>query len=90
MKKTLLTIAIVLGITFCASAQNGGLFGMGPQRGEDSYDYYNREGEGGLIGLNLPSSHGETNDQGAPLGSGTLLLIGLGTAYLVGKKHAKK
>ena len=87
MKKIILAIAIVLGITLGASAQNGGLFGMGPQRGEDSYDYSNREGEGSLIGLNLPSSHGKTGDQGAPLGSGALLLIGFGAAYALKKKN---
>ena len=33
MKKTILTLAIILGITLGASAQNGGLFGKGPNRG---------------------------------------------------------
>ena len=85
MKKTLITIAIVLGITIGASAQNGGLFGKGPSRDMD-YEYSTREGEGGL--LNLPSQHGTSNDETAPLGSGALLLIGFGAAYAL--KRRKK
>ena len=78
MKKTIIFFAIFLSITLGASAQNRGLFDRGPER--QSYgDYYNREGEGSLLGL--PTSHGDTNDQNAPLGSGALLLIGFGTAY---------
>lgn len=33
----------------------------------------------------LPSQHGLTSDQASPIGSGTLLLLGLGAAYLVAK-----
>ena len=88
MKKTLLTIAIVLGMTLGAVAQKqgGGLFGMGDQRQTDNYDnsVYTRDG-GGLL---LPESHGETADQAAPLGSGALLLIGFGAAYAL--KNRKK
>ena len=86
MKKTLLTIAIVLGMTLGAVAQKqgGGLFGMGDQRQADSYDYsvYTRGGS-----LLLPDSHGETGDQPvAPLGGGALLLIGFGAAYVLKKR----
>jgi len=72
MKKTFLTIAIILGVTFCAMAQpqGGGLF----QRGFVSDEAAANEGaRGGLI--NLPGSHGSTND------------AGLGAAYLVAKKR---
>jgi hypothetical protein len=58
---------------------NGGLFGMG--------NLFTREGEGGALGLSLPTSHGESEDQGAPLGSGIAVLMGLGAAYLVGKRR---
>lgn len=37
--------------------------------------------------FNLPSLHGSATDQSLPLGSGTLLLLGLGAAYLVGKRR---
>ena len=83
MKKLALTIAIVLGMSIGASAQKGGLFGKGPSRDMD-YEYSTREGEGGLI--NLPESHGSSNDEAAPLGSGALLLIGFGAAYALKKK----
>ena len=87
MKKTILTLAIVLGITLGASAQNRGLFDRGPQR--ESYDYYgNYDNRDGLLGFSLPSSHGETNDQEAPLGGGALLLIGFGAASAL--KRRKK
>lgn len=86
MKKTLLTIAIVLGMTLGAVAQKqgGGLFGMGDQRGymteqEDSY----RTGTGLL---SLPGNHGEETDQPTPLGTGALLLIGFGAAYALKKR----
>ena len=78
MKKTILTLAILLGITFTASAQNRGLFDRGPENGNDEY-YDTREG---VFGLSLPNSHGQTDDQnGTPLGGGALLLIGFGAAY---------
>lgn len=86
MKKTLLTIAIVLGMTLGAMAQKqgGGLFGMGDQRGYmTEQDNYNR----GTGLLDLPNSHGDNDDQPAPLGGGTLLLIGFGAAYALKKRQ---
>ena len=85
MKRIAITFAIVLGITLGASAQNRGRFGMGPEHGE-SYDSYDRTTNGGLM---LPSSHGTSQDQDAPLGSGALLLISFGAAYAM-KKNRKK
>ena len=87
MKKTLLTIAIVLGMTLGAVAQkqNGGLFGMGAQR-QTEYDDFNRYGESNS--LLLPNTHGETTDQSsAPLGTGALLLIGFGAAYALKRRE---
>ena len=87
MKKTILTLAIVLGITLGASAQNRGLFDRGPQR--ESYDYYgNYDNRDGLLGFSLPGQHGLDNDEQAPLGGGALLLIGFGAAYAL--KRRKK
>lgn len=83
MKKLALTLAIILGIALSASAQNGGLFGKGPSRDMD-YEYGTREGEGPMI--NLPGSHGTTNDESAPLGGGALLLIGFGAAYAMRRR----
>jgi LPXTG-motif cell wall-anchored protein len=81
MKRLALTFAIVLGMGVGAFAQDGGLFGKGSTRGESSYD--SRE-TGSFI--SLPGSHGESTDQGAPLGGGALLLIGFGTAYALKKR----
>lgn len=85
MKKLALTLAIVLGITLGASAQNGGLFQKGPDAGEAN-NFYDRT----TSGLMLPSNHGESGDQnGAPIGSGALLLIGFGAAYALKKRNEK-
>jgi len=82
-------LAIVLATgTACFAQYGGGLF----QRGEVSedtyfsyyYGYNDTRTENGLI--NLPGSHGGTDDAQAPLGSGILLLTGMGAAYLVSKK----
>ena len=59
-----------------------GLFGMGNlfTRSEDN------------TGLVLPGSHGSDSDTSAdaPLGSGIAVLMGLGAAYLVGKKRKEE
>ena len=88
MKKSLLTIAMLIGLSIGSSAQEGGgLFGMGPQRQSD-YDYsssYNSRD-----GLFLPSSHGLDEDStGTPVGSGVLLLIGFGAAYALKQRKSK-
>ena len=87
MKKTLVTIAIILGMTLCATAQNGGgLFQRGTVSEETFYQDYNTR-DGSLI---LPIGHGESGDANAtPFGSGIALLVGLGSAYLVAKKSKK-
>ena len=84
MKKTLLTIAIVLGMTLGAVAQKqgGGLFGLGDQRYTTEQEEYDR---GGSL-LALPGLHGSTQDQ-TPLGTGALLLIGFGAAYALKKRQ---
>ena len=98
MKKLIITLAIVLGTGMTTFAQegyshhNGGLL----QRGETRYDYYadwadlGWTRDGGLLGFSLPSGHGLTDDQnGTPIGSGALLLIGFGAAY-VGLKRKNR
>ena len=87
MKKTLLTIAIVLGMTLGAVAQKqgGGLFGMGDQRQTDSYDYTVQTRGGSLL---LPDTHGgEADAPAVPLGTGALLLVGFGAAYALKKRQ---
>jgi len=82
MKKLTLTMLLFLGLGFSAMAEGGGLFEMGDTR------------DGGTrttgTGLMLPGQHGLTDDQSAPLGTGTMLMLGLGAAYLATKKNNKK
>ena len=90
MKKLALTLAIVLGMTFAASAQylgdngqpqGGGLFGRGETRDG---------GNASSVSTPLLPGHGlNTNQDAAPLGSGALLLIGFGAAYAMSKRSKK-
>ena len=86
MKKLALTIAIVLGLSMTTFADGGGLF----QRGISDEQLY---GEGGNRDLVLPSlpNHNETENQdgNSPLGTGIAVMLGLGAAYLVGKKRSE-
>lgn len=75
MKKLVLTLAIVLGLGMASYAQ--GLFGKGSEGAKDGDE---------LVLPGLPG-HGETTNQSAPLGSGALMLIGLGAAYAMTKKR---
>jgi len=88
MKKIVLTIAIVLGITLASFAQKGGgLFQRGAVSDEVYYGGgYNRNGQGSLL---LPTEHGYDGDTDAPLGGGVLLLIGFGAAYAMKKRKEK-
>ena len=86
MKKTIMTIAIVLGLSMppFAAPNRGGLF----QRGATSEDVYfggNRDATTPM----LPTHGWETNQdaEDTPLGSGIAVLLGLGAAYAVGKKR---
>ena len=93
MKKTAIIIAIMLGITIGASAQNRGLFGLGPEA-ENGDVYFNNSlyrGDAPYTGgdIALPGEHGSSSDQATPLGTGALLLIGFGAAYALKKKASK-
>ena len=83
MKKLALTIAIVLTMGLSSFAQDGGLLNRGVS--------FDKQDKGGMVkgdlGPALPG-HGETGDQDAtPLGSSVAIMLGLGAAYLVGKKR---
>jgi hypothetical protein len=73
-------------MTLTGIAQGGGLFERGAVIEETSNNYNTRSG------LVLPEHHGESTDSGAegPLGSGIAVLVGLGAAYLVGKKRREE
>ena len=85
MKKTFLTIAVILGLglTSFADPNGGGLF----QRGADP-ETNTREG-GSILTPGLPG-HGQTGNQDAPLGTGIAVLTALGAAYLVGKRRREE
>ncbi len=84
MKKLALTIAIILGLGMASFADNGGLFGRGEVASETENTTYMGNRLGGAPAL---PSHGQSGNQPAPLGSGIAVLVGLGAAYLVGKKR---
>lgn len=86
MKKTIATLSLILAIDIGATAQNGGgLFQRGPMREDNNYD----RTEGSSL-LGLPSVHGSDTDSDVPLGSGMAVLLGMGAAYLMGKKHREE
>ena len=84
MKKLALTIAIVLTMGLSAFAQDGGLLNRGV-----SFDKQTRETGALEKGPSLPG-HGESTDQPTPLGSGVAVMLGLGAAYLIGKKRKEE
>ena len=84
MKKLLLTVAIIFGLGIGVYAQ-GGLFQYGAVSDEEYYGAGDRGGGTAPL-LGLPS-HGQTDNQTAPLGSGIAVLLGLGGAYLLAKRR---
>ena len=87
MKKLVLTAAIVLGLGMTSFADpNGGLF----QRGNTPENPENINRDGGIVTPGLPHGHGLGGNQDAPVGSGIAVLLGLGAAYLVGKKRREE
>ena len=90
MKKLALTTAIVLALSFTTFAQDG-MFHRSDnaKNGGNGYALYESKGDlkGGFPGL---PGHDETGDVDAPLGSGIVLLAGLGAAYMVAKKRREE
>ena len=87
MKKQIMTIAIVLGLSMTSFAQ-GGLFHRGANAdGTPAEVSLTGDGTKGP-GDNTPMLpiHNQNENEPAPLGSGIALLTALGAAYLVGKR----
>ena len=87
MKKLALTIAIVLGLGMTTFANpNGGLF----QRGAN--DEQTSGWRDGNNSVPMLPNHGLQSNQDAngPVGSGIAVLLGLGGAYLFGKRKKEK
>ncbi|MBR7176395.1 MAG: hypothetical protein IKD32_03745 [Bacteroidales bacterium] len=84
MKKIILTIAIVLGIGFGVSAQSDSFFAT-----TSTYTEY-RETEWGELPI-LPNQHNIVGDykaaEDAPVGTGLLLLAGMGLGYAALRKR---
>ena len=94
MKKTILTIALILGLTMTTFA-GGGLFNRAnnAKNGASGYTYFSgdRLTGDGIITPALPAHNLTDNqDADAPLGSGIAVLAVLGGAYLVGKKRREE
>ena len=89
MKKIVLTLAIVLGLSMTTFADGGGLF----QRGSTPEQEVGIFGKGRTAtGMPALPAHNllENQDADAPLGTGIALLAVLGGAYLVGKKRREE
>ena len=84
MKKIIMTIAIVLGLslTSFANPNGGGMF----NRGREYQGISNQRPRSGSSTPMLPV-HGQDTNQAAPLGSGLFMLTALGAAYLIGKRR---
>ena len=92
MKKTLITLTLILGLTATTFADSG-LFNRGynAKNGASGYIYFNaKDATNENVATPLLPNHGLNADQPAPLGSGLVLLAGLGAAYLVGKKRREE
>lgn len=92
MKKLTTIIVLIIGMALASKAQEvsagGGLFGRGSVSEEVNQGVY-FEHQSLLGGGDMPRipAHGESGNQSAPIGSGVLMLLGLGAAYAVMKKH---
>ena len=84
MKKALLTLGLVLTMSFAVNAQDGFFRG-----GDDTPrgDMGTNSGMG--IGLPNGGQHDADGDQSAPLGSGLLILSVMGGAYALRKRNNK-
>ena len=94
MKKTIITLTLILGITMTTFA-DGGLFNRGynAENGYSGYNYFGAKAEDDKAvspAMPLLPNHGESGNQPAPVGSGIAVLMGLGAAYLVGKKRREE
>ena len=94
MKKLTLTIAIILGISMTTFA-DGGLFqrNYNANNGKSGYVYFSQKNsifENNNVEAPLLPSHGEDDNQAAPMGSGIAVLMGLGAAYMVAKKRREE
>ena len=94
MKKLIAITAILLGLSMTSFAQ-GGLFHRGASAPEgETADYSLSKGGSRATGEAIPMlpSHNSSNESqpATPVGSGIAVLMGLGAAYLVGKRRREE
>ena len=93
MKKTIITLSLIFGLTMTTFA-DGGLFNRGnnAKYGQNSgYIYFNvQDAVREDVAMPLLPPHGSDGNVDAPLGCGIAVLVGLGAAYLVGKKRREE
>ena len=93
MKKTIITLTLLLGLTMPTFA-DGGLFNRGnnARYGQNSgYIYFNaKDAVREDVATPLLPPHGSVDNEPAPLGSGIAVLVGLGAAYMVAKKRREE
>ena len=87
MKKLSLTFAMVLGLGMASYAEGGGLFGQGQSVDNSSSSPTTIMSGSRIGGTPAMPGHGHDTNQPAPLGSGIVVLVSLGAAYVVGKRR---
>ncbi len=84
MKKKIFVLALVMTMAFCANAQRDGFF--------SDWQYEDRTiSDPNDLGLSLPNTTigSNENSNGAPLGSGLLVLTALGGGYALIRNKQK-
>ena len=95
MKKLIMTIAIVLGLSMTSFAQ-GGLFHRGanadgtPAEVSLTGDGTKTSSNTPMLPIHEPTDGTSGQDQPAPLGSGIVLLTALGAGYMVAKRRREE
>ena len=88
MKKHLITLTIILGLSLTTFAQGGSMFHR-ENSGDNGSAIYESKGNMFRAADGMPGlpTHGLGTNQDAPLGSGIVMLLSLGAAYAVAKKR---
>ncbi len=92
MKKYIITLVLALGFVVNLNAQSQGNESKSSHDGFFTPNYKSLR-EGSSVGENphgdMPRlmGHGSEESQGAPIGSGVLLLAGMGLAYGISRKN---
>jgi len=93
MKKSIITLTIILGMTMTSFAE-GGLFNRAnnSKNGSSGYSLYfaSKDTDPEAVITPLLPNHGSDENGAAPLGSGIAVLMGLGAAYMVAKKRREE